>query len=322
MPRIYLLIKFFSLLISCGATLAQEFPTRPLRVIVPYTPGGPDLFVRPVAQHLSEYLGKPVTIDYRTGGGGVPAILSLMNDPADGHTMMAVDTGIWGIQPAVRPSVQYDPLRDFAPIRGLFSTGGLFLVALPSARFKDMKELVAFGKANPGKLRYAVTGLGGIHHVAGVSFASAFGLDMLAINYKGSTDTMLAVIRGEVDFGYAGLAGVAAVGERVNLLAVVTRTRNKYAADVPTVMEAGGMKEDFHFQSQGGLVARAGTPRPTVEKLSAAMAKALSQPDVLATGQRVGYEVLPKNTAEFADLIREDLQKYVSLAKARGIKVE
>lgn len=323
MFRIFPSVKVLLLLISCGAALAQEFPTKPLRLMMHIAPGGPDAAVRPMAQHMSEFLGKPVVMEYR-GGGGVPAVLELMNQAADGYTILFVDSSLWGILPAVRPSVPYDPIRDFAPIKPLFTSGGVLMFAPTSAPFKDVKELIVHARANPGKLRYAVVGLGGIHHLAGASFASVLGLDMQAIVYKGVSEALPAVLRGDVDFGYLGLGGIKATvaAGRLRLLAVATRTRNKFVLNVPTIMEGGALKEDFHIASQMGLVARSGTAKPILDRLSAAVARSLSQADVSAAAENTGYEILPGSAEDFAELMRDDLRRYRSMIKASGIKVE
>ena len=302
---------------------AQGFPNRTLRLIMPYSSAGPDVVSRPVAKHMGDALGKPVVFENKGGGGGIPAILDLMNAPADGHLMVMIDSSHWGVAPAVRADLPYHPLRDFAPIAHVLNTSGLLVFTLDSAPFNDLRQLIAHARANPKSVQFGVAGYAGYQHLTGESLRLATGTDMQAIVYKGGADVITAVLRGEVTFGYAGYAGLASnvKAGKLKMHAIVTRARNRQIPDVPTVMEAAGLA-DFHFPSQTGFVARAGTPAAVIRALSAAVAGALSQQDVKDIAQKVGYEVVGSRPEEMAELMAADLKRYADVVRLTGIKAE
>jgi len=301
----------------------QDFPNRALRLVMPYSSAGPDVVTRPIAKHMGDALGKPVVFENKGGGGGIPAILELMNAPPDGHHLVMIDSSHWGVSPAVRTDLPYQPLRDFAPVAHILNTSGLFIFTLDSAPYRDLRQLVAHARANPGAVKFAVAGFAGYQHLTGESLRLQTGADMQAIVYKGGADVITSVLRGEVTFGYAGYAGLASnvKAGKLKLLAIVTRTRNRQIPDVPTVGEAIDLP-DFHFPSQTGLVVRAGTPAPVIRALAAAVATAIAKPDVQETAQKVGYELVSGRPSDMTELMNADLRRYAQIVKLTGIKPE
>ncbi len=314
---------FLLLWSATAVALGQGFPNRPLRVIMPYPPTGPDVINRPIAKHMSETLGKPIVYENRGGGGGIPAILEMMNAPADGHVMVVVDSGHWGVSPVVRQDLPYSPLRDFAPIGHVLNNSGLLIFTLSTAPYKDLRELIAHARANPNTVQFGVGGFAGYQHLAGEALKLATGSDMQAVVYKAGAEVITAVLRGEVTFGYSGYAGLTSnvAAGKLKLLAIITKNRNKYLPEIPTVGEALDLP-DYYFPSQSGFVARAGTPAPVVRALSSALLRAIAQPDVQEIAQKVGYELVSGRPEEMTELIKGDLKRYAQVVKLTGIKAE
>ena len=309
----------------CGFAFAQDYPARPVRVIVPYAPGGqPDIAVRVIAQQFSNELGQPFLIENIPGSSGVAAINALLKQPADGYTIAHSDGGNWAIYPAMNPRLTYDAQKDFAPIGLYGQTTGLFLVVNANVPVNSLSEMVSLAKAKPGSLTYASAGIGSIHHLIMEDFKAIMGLDILHVPYKGSAQAVPALVGGQVSMTIASLAVVTPYAKegRVRILSVSTQKRSTLAPDVPTMGEAVG-KAEFEHGGALGLVARAGTPRMVIDRLSAALAKAVALPDVIARFATGGLEPVPDTRPEAQwEQMRYDLIKYTRVVKAAGIKVE
>ena len=321
------LFRFTLLMTTCAAltAAAQDFPSRPLRAVVPYPAGsGPDLTTRALSQSMSATFGKPVVVENRGGGAGLPAVNELMNAPADGYTLLIPDSGHWSILPVLRSKLSYDPVRDFAPV-GLIYSSWQFVLVPADAPYKNLQELVAAARAKPGKMQYGTIGLGGVVHLIGEAFRTAAGLDVQAIAYQGSPELVSALLRGDIPYavaGYGGPLGPAMRAGRLRPLAVSTRNRAKQLLpDVPPVKDALGIA-DFDFAASVGMVARSGTPAATIERLSSALNQALNTPEMAAFGGRSGFEVTPSTPAQMGEAIRNDLRKFAQVVKDAKISIE
>lgn len=305
------------------AVSAQEFPGKPLRILVPY-PGatGPDLVARGLASGMSKHLGQPVLVENKQGGGGVPAILDLKNSPPDGHTLFLPDSSHWGVFPALRTDLPYDPMRDFAPI-GLVYSNGLFFFVAASSPFKTMADLVARAKEKPGTLKYGVTGFGGIMHIVGEAFRISSGINTVAVPFRASNESVTAVLGGDLDYAVAGLQSLRSLSQagRLRILATAAPKRDRYVPEAPSIAESTGLRE-FSFSAEIGLVARAGTPKPVIDKLVRSLGDAQKEAPYLDALKKLEYDVASATPEEFAAKIRNDLERFRAVAKIANIKAE
>lgn len=312
-------------LVAATLASAQEFPTKQLRLLVPYpTASGPDLVARPAAAAMGKFLGQTVVVENKSGGGGVPAIQDLKNSPADGHTLFWPDSSQWAILPAVQAGLPYDPVRDFAPI-GMVYSNVLFFFVPANSPIKSMKDIVARAKANPGSLRYGVTGVGGIMHLTGEAFAAATKIKMTVVPYRATNESITAIMGGDLDLAIAGgnpvYQSMLQAG-KIRTVATTGPTRNTYMLDIPSVKESAGLKQEYNFQAEIGLMALAGTPKPVIEKLSSALHVAQKDAGFLDVIKKLQYDVVVNSPEEFAAQVRSDLEKYRAVAKAGNVKVQ
>jgi tripartite-type tricarboxylate transporter receptor subunit TctC len=292
---------------------AQEFPSRPLRIIVPYSAGGlPDVAMRVLASQLAAELGQPCTVENLPGSNAIVAVNALIAAPADGHTLLSLDAAQWAIIPAMNPHLPYDPLRDFAPV-GLYGQNtGFMLVVGAAVPARTLQELVALARARPGELSYGSAGHGTAHHLMMEDFKAQLGLDILHVPYKGTAQSLPAVMGGQVSMTVAATSApvlAQAKDGRIRILAVSTRTRSRLAPEVPTIAEAGS--PGFEHRTALGLVVRAGTPRAVVDRLSAALRHILATAETIARFEGNGLEPAPDATPEaLAARIRADRLLY------------
>jgi tripartite-type tricarboxylate transporter receptor subunit TctC len=270
---------------------AQDFPSRPIRIIVAYSAGGlPDVIARILVEPLSARLGQPVTVENLPGSNGVAAINALLAAPADGHTILSADAAHWAIYPAMTPKLPYDPVKDFAPVGLYGQNNGFILVVNPAVPAQTLQELITLAKARPGALSYASAGFGTAHHLVMEDFKSELGLDILHVPYKGTAQALPAVMGGQVSMtvsaAYAITLGHAKEGT-VRILGVSTRKRSPLAPDVPAISE---VIPGFEHRTALGFVVRAGTPQAIIDKLSAALASVIANPEVAARFQANGVE--------------------------------
>ena len=299
---------------------AQNFPTRPVRVIVPSPPGGgPDTIARLMSPPMAHALGQAVVIENRPGGNGVAAMLELINSPADGYTTALPDSSHWAIFPQIQKEVPYDFLRDTAPI-GLIFVGPQYVTVLASHPAKDLRELIAMARAKPGSMRYGTAGFGGVVHLWGETFKSKLGLDVAYVPYKGSGQLMEAILRGEIDYGMPGYTNIKGYVESGKLRVLASGWGRRFPAtpDVPTVAEAAGLP-GFDFAGVLGMIGRAGTPRPVIDRLSAALNKSLADPELLKRALGFGLEITPSTPEQYDALVRADIRKFGEAIKAANI---
>jgi tripartite-type tricarboxylate transporter receptor subunit TctC len=300
----------------------QAYPNKPVRVIVPYAPGGlPDTIARLVGGRLQEASGQSFVIDNKPGAGGIVAIEAFTSSPADGYTLLGADQTHWGVTPHIYKSVRYDPVKNFAPITTLIATTVVFTVRgnVPAGNLKDFVALV---KANPGKYNYGSAGRGSIHHLANAMFNASAGLEMVHVPYKGSQLSLQGMLAGDVIASmqtYANIKPLADEG-KLKVLGIAAARRDELAPDVPTFTEQG--IKGVEFDAYLGWIAPAGTPKPILAWLHDEVAKSLSHPAVRDRLASMKLKPFSSTPEAFAALIKSDLAKYAAAAKAAGIVPE
>ncbi|MBC7780172.1 MAG: tripartite tricarboxylate transporter substrate binding protein [Proteobacteria bacterium] len=307
----------------CGApVLAQTWPAKPVRIIVPFSPGGStDVTARVIGQRLGELVGQSFVIDNRAGAGGNIGADLVAKAPADGYTLLLATTGVMSINQYLYKSLPFDPERDFIPITQL---GGLplVLVANPSLPARSLKELVQAAKRRPGDLTFASSGIGGSTHMTAELFNAASGLKMVHVPYKGSPQAILDLTAGNVilmfDQVVSSMPQVNA--GKLRALAITSAKRFPTLPDLPTVAESGF--PGFESVSFNGLAAPAGTSRETVNRVQAEAAKALKMPDLRERMLRDGMEPVGSTPEAFAEFIRNERVKWSKVVRELGLRVE
>jgi tripartite-type tricarboxylate transporter receptor subunit TctC len=319
MKRIALAIAFAALATSAPA---QDYPARPITLIVPYAAGGGnDVMARIVAERMSRTLGQQIVIENKGGAGGSIATRQIAKAAPDGYTLGLGGTGTLAINPTLYPSVGYDPRRDFAPV-GLIASSALVVLVNPAVEAKSIGELIALGKRDPGRLNYASAGAGSGIHLSSELFSAMAGVTLTHIPYKGSSPALTDLIGGHVAIYFSSLPpAIALVREgKVRALAVTGPKRSESFPDLPTVAEAAlpGYEAVLHY----GIVAPAGTPRAIVDKLNAALNAALAEGEVRARIAADGAEPLPGTPEDYAADIDREETKWSRIVKLSGAKVE
>jgi len=316
------LLSFAFGMLAALAASAQEFPNRPIKLVVPYSAGGlPDTMARLVGQKVSDSLGQQVIVENRGGAGGISGSEAVAKAPADGYTLLIADVGQVAINPHLFSKLPYDPAKDFVPV-SLLGTSALFLVVHPSVEVNSFQELVVLVKANPGKYNFGSSGTGSIHHLAIEAFKTSLDLNMVHVPYKGVGQALPALLGGQVSMIFAALPAIEShvKSGKLKLLAVSTATRSARAPDVPTFVELG--IAGYEFVPEIGVVAPAGTPAPVLQKLAGELAKAVRQPDVVQRFTQLGIDPVGSTPEAYAAVIRASYEKYGKVVKASGAKVE
>lgn len=300
---------------------AQNFPTKPMTIVVPASPGGAiDLAARLIGQKFTEAWGQPVVIENKTGATGVIGTDFVAKAAPDGHVLALVASS-HAINPSMFKKLPFDTLKSFEPVVQTH-TVPLVLVVAPDAPFKTMQDVIAFGKKNPGQLSFASSGNGGAPHFSGELFQSMAGLQMQHIPYKGSTLAHPDLMSGRVSIMFDTLAATSAQikGGKLRALAVTTPKRLPAFPEVPTVAEAG--LPGYETSTWGGLLAPAGTPKAVVAKLAAETTRILALPDVRERMLAAGVEPVGGTPEQFAAFIGSEMVKWGKVAKAAGIEPE
>jgi len=301
--------------------LAQAFPSKPVRLVVPFPPGGPvDTVARAVAPKLSEAWGQPVVVDNRAGAGGAVGADHAAKSPADGYTVFVCAIH-HTVLPSLRAKLPYDIEKDFVPL----TFGARFPIVLtvhPSVEAKTVGELVALAKRQPGKLAYASSGNGGGTHLAGELFNIQAGTEMLHVPYKGSAPAMSDVLGGQVQmmFADAPTAMPQVRAGKVRALGVAQAQRSELLPNVPTFAEAGVAGAEAY--SWAGFVAPAGTPKDVAAKLSADLQRALALPDVKARLHDAGAEAAPNSADAFGRFISAEIAKWTKVVRTKNITAD
>ena len=303
-----------------AADAAAAYPVKPIRFIVGFTPGGgSDTVARLIALKLGETWTQPLVVDNRPGAGGNLAIELVARSAPDGYTILCASSS-FSIIPSLYRDLSYSPVRDFAPVT-LASSAPYLLVLHPSVPAQSVKELIALAKAQPGKLNYASAGSGSTLHLAGELFKSLAGVDIVHVPYKGANG-ITDLIAGAVQLSFAGLPQTLphVKAGRLKALAVTTSRRAVALPDLPTIAEAG--VPNYEVDPWYGVIAPAGTPRAIVERLNAAINRAIAAPDIREKFMLQGLEPRTSTPAEFTSLISNEIAKWSKVVRDAGIKAE
>ena len=310
-----------ALLAFAGAALAQGFPNRPIKLIVPLAAAGTgDTLARAVGEAMAKELGQPVVIENKPGAGGLVGTEMVASAPPDGYTLLAVSPS-HVINPALHAKKTYDPLRDFEPITVMANTHQV-IVAHPSTPASSIKELVDYAKKNPGKLTYGSAGTGSATHLNMELFKSMAGVDILHVPYKGSTQARQDVLSGQVNLAMDGLLPVQPLIKdgRLKALAITSSRRAQSNPDLPTIAEAGvpGYVSDTWY----GILAPAKTPKDVIAKLHAAAVKALKSPEVADRLTKLGAEPVGNTPDDFLKMLASEQKTWTRVVKDSGAKAE
>jgi tripartite-type tricarboxylate transporter receptor subunit TctC len=313
---------FAMVLVAPVTAAAQDYPTRPITLIVPYAAGGGnDVLARAAADKMSRTLGQQIIIENRGGAGGSIATRQIAKSAPDGYTLGLGGTGTLAINPTLYPNVGYNPRNDFAPV-GLIATSALVVCVHPSLPVRSIADLIALAKRAPGKLNYASAGAGSGIHLATEYFAAMAETKLTHVPYKGSAPALTDLVGGHVAIYFSSLPpAVGLVKEgKVRALAVTAGKRSANFPDLPTVAEAAlpGYEAVLHY----GIVAPAGTPRPIVEKLSAALRAAVMSDDLKERLAQDGAEPLPSTPEEYAADIDREETKWSAIVHKSGAKAD
>jgi tripartite-type tricarboxylate transporter receptor subunit TctC len=307
---------------SLGNAQAQNYPARAITLVIPFAPGGSTSIVgRGIADKMSELLGEKVVVDNRPGAGGTVGTKAVAKSDPDGYTLLLGYTGTLAIGPSLYKNVGYDPRKDFAPI-GLIGNAPNSLVVNPSVPAKTVAELVAYAKANPGKVNFGSAGAGTASHITGEYFARSAGITLVHIPYKGTGPALTDLLGGHIPMAFAPIPASHpnVTAGKLRALAVTSTTRSGLLPDVPTMVEAGlpGFDASLYY----GLAAPAGTPRPIIDKLNKALRDALASDEVKKQLGNDGTEITPGTPEDYADFIDKDEKKWSGLVKISGVEQE
>jgi tripartite-type tricarboxylate transporter receptor subunit TctC len=310
------------LALQAGSLQAQTYPAKPVRVMVPFPPGGStDIVARIVAQKLSMQLGQQMVIENRGGAGGTLGTAVVAKAPADGYTLVIGTTSTHVVAPSVYTKLEYDPVKDFAPV-SLIAVTPYLLVVNPALPAKSLGELVQLMRSQPGKLNYASAGVGSTTHLAMEMLKSASDTYVLHIPYNGNGPAGTAVISGQVEILFGSMPAVLphARSGRVRPLAVGTPRRSPALPEVPTVAEAG--YPGFDASLWLAIMAPAGTPAAVIERLHKETIAAVGSAETKEALDTAGAEAITNSPAELAAMIRDGVAKYAKVVKAAGVKPE
>jgi len=315
-----LLAVALSALGLCGHAAAQAFPTRPIRLLVPFTPGGgTDLLARIVAAKMSESLGQQIIVENKPGGNTLVATEVLVRAAPDGYTLLMQTNNLSANPTLYKGKLSFDTLKDLAPV-SLVAGNPHVLVVNPSVPVNTLAEYIALAKANPGKITFASAGSGTVNHLAGELLKMQAGIDILHVPYKGSGSVMPDLLSGQVSSLFAAMPTVTAYirDKKLRAIAVTTPKRFHGLPDVPTIAESG--YPGYDFSSWFGILAPAGTPKPIIDRLQAEVVKALKDPNVQA--RLADYEIFGSTPEEFAAFIKADIDKTAKIIEKSGAKID
>ena len=323
-PRSIVLLAacFFAMVAFGEQPRAQTFPTKPVKLVVPFPPGGPlDSVGRAIADKLTQVWGQPVVVDNKPGAGGNIGADIVAKSAPDGYTIVMGALSTHAVNPSLYPTMPYDAVKDFAPITLVAVTPNV-LVVNPSLPVHSVKELIAYAKANPGKLSFGSGSTGSAGHLAGELFKADTGVDMVHVPYKGGAPAMQALLAGDTQLMFDNLANSMpqVKAGKLRALAVTTAQRSKLAPDLPTMAEAG--VPGFDISTWFGLLAPAGTPPAVIAKWNADVTKILEAPEMRERLTLQGAEAAPMTPQQFGAFIATELSKYAHIVKTSGAKVD
>ncbi len=315
-----LLALFASLLLSLAH--AQPYPSKPIRIIVPYAAGGTsDILARQIGPKLTEAWGQPVIVENKPGANGNVGADFVAKSAPDGYTLLLTDVGGLVISASVYPKLPFDPSKDFSPVV-MVSYSPHVLAVHPSVPAASVKELIALAKANPGKLNFAISGIGGAPQLAGIEFAQRTGINWTYIPYKGGSDAVAAVAGGQADVLFNGMLATWPTQQagRLNARASSSAQRVPSAADTPTVAEQG--LPGFETGSFQGVVGPAGLPRESVSRLNAELVKVLNSPEMKERFAKQGTDVRAGTPESLGQWLRTEQAKWARVVKESGAKFD
>jgi tripartite-type tricarboxylate transporter receptor subunit TctC len=301
---------------------AQDYPNRPVRLVVPFPPGGiNDIVARVISQHLGERLGKQVIVDNRGGAGGQIGAELAARSPADGYTLVVGHIGTFGVNPSLYPKLRYDAIKDFTPISLVARVPNLLAVH-PSLPVKTVKQLVDLAKARPGTLNYGSAGGGSNPFLCVEYFKMLTKTDIVHVPYKGSGPMVIDLIAGQISLTITGVPPLLphVQGKRLRGIAVASEARLSLLPDLPTVIESG--VPGYEVVQWYGVLAPAGTPRDIVTRVNADIAKFLARPDTASKMSGEGAIPSGSTPEEFGALIRSEIERWGKVVKATGAKPE
>lgn len=311
-----------ALSLCCFAAVAQNYPAKPIRIIVTFPPGGPSDFVaRSLGQKLTEAWGQQIIVDNRGGAGGVVGVEAAARASPDGYTLLQGQSGGMSINPALQPKLSYDPFRDFAPVSMLVINPQI-LVAHPSLPVGSVKALIALARNRPGQISYASAGYGSAQHLGMEMLKAMTGIDMLHVPYKGNTPALVDLFSGQVSLQFTSMPAVLphVKAGKLRGIAVGSPKRSPAAPDTPTVAEAG--VPGFEFVAWYGLFAPSGTPQAIVNQINAQVAKALGNAELSQRLASQGAEPSPSTPEGLAKYMREDHERWKKVIKAANIRLD
>ena len=308
-------------LLAAGATLAAGYPDKPITVINPWTSGGPaDTVARPVLQKLSERLGQPVIMENKPGANGVIGSAFVARAAPDGYTLLFSHVGPITISPAVQKDMPYDSLRDFKPITQIVSAPTVLLVR-PSLPIHNLRELVDYARANPGKLSYGSVGPGSTTHLAGEILSTMANIKLLHVPYKGAAPVVNDMLGGSIDMSFLNIAGAISYVKsgQLRAIGVTTLKRSPLLPDLPTISEA---YPGFEVNSWYGLMAPAKTPDDIVDMLQKQVAEIIRSPDIVELFSRNGLTPEGTTPVQYAEQIKTDLARWRNVVQTSGLVIE
>ena len=321
--------RFFTSMIGCAclaampvSLVAQSYPSKPIRIVVPWTAGGTaDTLARVLGQRLGETFGQQTVIDNRPGASGQIGTELVARSPSDGYTLVLATTAPNSTASSLYPKLAYDPLKDFAPI-SLIALTFYVLSVNPAVPVRNIPELVKLAKVHPGQLNFSSPGNGTPNHLSGEMFKTMAGIEMQHIPFKGSAQAIADVIGGQIPLNFENIAVVLPhiKAGKVRALGVTSAKRNRFLPDVPTIAESGYPG----FESVGwfGLMAPAATPRDVLAKLNAETVRILNVPEINTRILNLGAEVKPTTMVEFEQFNRDQIVKWAKVIKASGARVD
>lgn len=310
------------LLFAAGAASAQPFPSKPMRMLVGFAPGGAnDILARIVSQKLAEGLRQPVVVENRPGNAGLIAAELLAKAPADGHTLMLGSTGTQTIAPHLSPKMPFDPLNALAPV-SLVGMAPSALVVNAAVPAQSVQELIKLAKSKPGKLSYASSGNGTTLHLGGELFKQMAGVDLLHVPYKGNVPALNDLLGAQVDMMFSALPPLLPLARagKLRVLGVAALERHRSAPEVPTIAEQG--LPGYVMGTWYGVFTTAGSPAEAVERVGAEVHKALEDPKVRETIAAQGADAVSSRPAEFSRFFRDEFARWGKVVKEAGIKAE
>ena len=311
------------MMFAAGSAFGQAYPSKPIRVVVPYTAGGPaDLLVRGLGQKLNDAWGQQIVVENKPGANEIIAAQDVAKSPPDGYNYLLASDAVFSLNGYLYSKLPYDPVRDFAPVSRLVNAN-LMLVARPDFPAATARELVDFAKKNPGKLNYGSVGAGGVNHLAMAWFNTQNGLDMQHVPYKGLVQGLQDIVTSRLDVMFAVIGGAAPMlkAGKMKGLAVSGQTRNGLIPDVPTFTEAGFPNFDASFYF--GLAAPAGTPREMIARFAAESARIVNTAEFREKYlNNLGFEPVGDTPEQFAAYLRQDRELAAQKVKASGAKLD